>query len=139
MSHLKMVLTWIHKYQVLGIFKGHMLYIIVIYASSQNGLVFYINQKVLGIRYFQRSCASYYHHIWVISTYRISIWSCIYVYMISSIKKHIWKMVSYICIYDIINRKIYLKTLYLIPNTFKEWAENFKSLPQYCPVMDKSA
>ena len=26
-------------------------------------------------------------------------------------------------------------TLYLIPNTFKEWAENFKSLPQYCPVM----
>ena len=101
-----------------------MLYIIVIYASSQNGLVFYINQKVLGIRYFQRSCASYYHHIWVISTYRISIWSCIYVYMISSIKKHIWKMVLYICIYDIINRKTYLKTLYLIPNTFKEWAEN---------------
>ena len=45
-------------------------------------------------------------------------------------------MVSYICIYDIINRKTYLKTLYLIPNTFKEWAENFKSLPQYCPVMD---
>ena len=44
-------------------------------------------------------------------------------------------MVSYICIYDIINRKTYLKTLYLIPNTFKEWAENFKSLPQYCPVM----
>ena len=113
-----------------------MLYIIVIYASSQNGLVFYINQKVLGIRYFQRSCASYYHHIWVISTYRISIWSCIYVYMISSIKKHIWKMVLYICIYDIINRKTYLKTLYLIPNTFKEWAENFKSLPQYCPVMN---
>ena len=55
--------------------------------------------------------------------------------MISSIKKHIWKMVLYICIYDIINRKTYLKTLYLIPNTFKEWAENFKSLPQYCPVM----
>ena len=100
-----------------------MLYIIVIYESSC--LVFYINQQVLGIRYFQRSCASYYHHIWVISTYRISIWSCIYVYMISSIKKHIWKMVSYICIYDIINRKTYLKTLYLIPNTFKEWAENF--------------
>ena len=45
-------------------------------------------------------------------------------------------MVSYICIYDIINRKTYLKTFYLIPNTFKEWAENFKSLPQYCPVMD---
>ena len=44
-------------------------------------------------------------------------------------------MVSYICIYDIFNRKTYLKTLYLIPNTFKEWAENFKSLPQYCPVM----
>ena len=34
-------------------------------------------------------------------------------------------MVLYICIYDIINRKTYLKTLYLIPNTFKEWAENF--------------
>ena len=46
-------------------------------------------------------------------------------------------MVSYICIYDIINRKTYLKTLYLIPNTFKEWAENFKSLPQYCPVMQR--
>ena len=25
---------------------------------------------------------------------------------------------------------------YLIPNTFRHWAENFKSLPHYCPVMD---
>ena len=24
---------------------------------------------------------------------------------------------------------------YLIPNTLKERVENFKSLPQYCPVM----
>ena len=27
---------------------------------------------------------------------------------------------------------------YLIPNTLKEWVENFKSLPRYCPVMEKS-
>ena len=65
MSHIEKVLSisLINKYQVLGIFKGHVLHIIVIYESSQNGLVFYINQQVLGIRYFQRSCASYYHHI----------------------------------------------------------------------------
>ena len=54
----------IHKYQVLGILKGHMLYIMVIYESYRKGLVSFINQQVLGIRYFPRSCAPYNcHHI----------------------------------------------------------------------------
>ena len=68
-SHLELV--WIHKYllfyinsQVLGIFKGHMLHIIVIYESSHNGLD--MNPQELGIRHIQRAHASYHHHTWVI-------------------------------------------------------------------------
>ena len=68
MSHPEIIL--IHKYKVLGIFKGHMFHIIIIYESSQNGLD--LNPQVSGIRYFQRSHALYHRHICVVSK-----WSCL--------------------------------------------------------------
>ena len=51
-------LAFFSHIQVLGIFKCHLLHIIVIYQSVE--LVFCSQVQVLGIRYFQRPCVSYH-------------------------------------------------------------------------------